>query len=75
MSLVDSFCLTGLAHTCILTAGGAIPNNKYKALTLVVYKNYVTDRHASFSSGYKFFACVELVQTGVIYTDVVKPNT
>ena len=62
------FCLSTLAQTSVLIAGGAIPDSKYKSSTLVGFKHPVTDRHAWFSSGSRFLAWPDLAQTGAAYS-------
>ena len=56
VSLVDCFCLSTLAHTSLLIAGGAIPDRKYKHSMLVGFKHPVADRHVWFSPGSRLLA-------------------
>ena len=52
----DCFCLSTLAHTSLLIAGGAIPDIKYKSPTLVGFRHPVTNGQAWFSPGSRFLA-------------------
>ena len=70
VSLVDCFCLSTLAHTSLLIAGGAIPDSKYKSSALVGFRYPVTDQHDWFSSGSRFLALADLAQTGAAYLAV-----
>ena len=50
------FCLSTLAHTSLLFAGGAITDSRYKSSTLIGFRHPVTDRHDWFSPRSRFLA-------------------